>query len=156
MPGPYLSTGAFRTRVTANSASQEEEVGIWRFEGGKIYRYMRAGDLIPAGENVRMDFSVVTGSPGLIGGQVLQTSGPTNVFLGIAETTLASGNYGWITVYGPATARVATNQIPGGSLGPDVTATGVLSIRNTSHFMVGALALQTGLSAGSAVFVIGL
>lgn len=86
------------------------------------------------------------------GGQVLQTSGVTNMFIGIAEVTMAKDVFGWITIYGPATARVATTTIPLSPLGPSAD-TGVLSIRNTSHFNAVALAVESGLSFGSAIFI---
>ena len=149
-PGPYLNTGPFRTAITANDATQQEELGVWRFEAGKILRYVRAGALIPRFESVRGQFDVTTAA--LMGNQVLQTSAATDIFFGVAETTLASLNFGWITTYGRATARVVAGEIPGSPLGPSST-TGVLTIRNTSHFNAVALALQSGLSAGSAIFI---
>ena len=152
MPGPYLSQGAFKTRITANDTTQQEELGIWRFEAGKILKYVKAGALIPAGEAVVLDSTVAGGSPLLMGQQVLQVSAITNMIAGIAETTLASLNFGWITTYGPATARVVTNANPGVILGSSAT-TGVLSTWGVSNLHGMAVALQTGLSAGSAVFV---
>lgn len=146
-----MNIGALRTTITANDTSQQEELGVWRFEAGRILRYVRAGALIPRFESVRGDFTVTTAA--LMGNQVLQTSGATDMFFGVAETTLASLNYGWITTYGPATARVDSALIPGSPLGPSST-TGVLTIRNTSHFNAVALALQSGLSMGSAVFIV--
>src|SRR3990167_2936716 len=142
MPGPYLSTGQFRTRVTANDPEQQEELGIWRFEAGKVLRYVKAGALIPAGEAVQVDSSVVSGSPLLIGHQVIACAGATNVFAGVAESTIASLRFGWVTTYGPATARVEA-LAPGSAIGPSGS-TGVLTIRNTSHFNAVAVALASG------------
>lgn len=118
---------------------------------------MKAGTaVIPAYEAVTRDATVTSATAALIGNQVVQTSGPTDLLLGIAEVTLPANNYGWITVYGPATGRVATagagGEIPGAILGPSSN-TGVLSIRNTSHFNAAAIAISSGLSAGSAIFV---
>lgn len=148
-PGPYLNVGPFKTRITANDTTQQEELGVWRFEAGKVLRYVKAGALIPAGEAVKLDSSVTTAA--LMGHQVLQTSGATDMMLGIAEVTLANLGFGWVTVYGPATGRVATTAA-GAGIGPSAN-TGVLSISNTSHFNAAAIAMQTGLSAGSAVFI---
>jgi len=148
LPGPYLNQGAFRTRITQQDSTQEEELGIFRFEAGKILRYCRAGDLIPRFESVRLD----TARHISVGGQVLQTSGVTNMFVGIAEVTMAKDNFAWVTIYGPATGRVAAGEIPLSPLGPSAN-TGVLSIRNTSHFNAVAIAVESGLSAGSAVFI---
>mgnify|MGYP001574359104 CR=1 FL=1 len=151
MAGPYLSTGQFRTRITANDAEQQEELGIWRFEAGRVLRYVKAGALIPAGEIVQIDSSVVSGSPLLIGHQIIAAAGATNLCAGVVEATIASLRFGWVTTYGPATARVDA-VAPGSALGPSAL-TGVLTIRNTSHFNAIAVALTSGLSAGSAVFV---
>ena len=150
MSGPYLNTGPFKTKITANDTTQQEELGVWRFEAGKVLRYVKASALIPAGEALKMDSSVTTAA--LMGMQVQASSGATDMFFGIAETTLAALNFGWVTIYGPATGRVVTADAAGAGLGPSAN-TGVLSIRNTSHFNAAAIAIQTGLSAGSAVFV---
>jgi hypothetical protein len=153
MPGPYLNSGPFRSTIRdAHVIGPLEELGVWRFEAGKVLRYVKAGALIPAGEAVRFDTSVAGTSAALLGNQVLQASGATDVFAGIAEVTLPNLSFGWITMYGPATGRVVSATIPGSPLGPS-TLTGVLDIRNSSHFNAVAVALQSGLSAGSAVFI---
>lgn len=108
--------------------------------------------MIPAFEVVTHDSTVTSATAALVGNQVVQASGDTNMFLGIAEVTMAGSNYGWITTYGPATARVVSAVIPMQPLGPG-SSTGVLSIRNTSHFNAAALAVASGLSMGSTVFV---
>lgn len=156
-PGPYLNTGQFSTLVTANDPTPQEELGVWRWDAGRVLRYVKAGTaVIPRFEAVTRDSAVTSSTPALIGNQVVQTSGATDLLLGIAEVTLAGSNYGWITAYGPATARVRFSagggEIPGAILGPSGD-TGVLSIRNTSHFNAAAIAISSGLSMGSAVFV---
>ena len=150
MAGPYLNTGPFKTRITDTHAiGPQEELGVLRFEAGKILRYVKFGALVPAGESVRLDFSVTTAA--LMGAQVLQTSAATDMFMGISEVTGPLLNFGWVTIYGPATGRVNLDAA-GSGLGPSGN-TGVLSIRNSSHFNAVAIAMQTGLSAGSAVFI---
>lgn len=153
MSGPFLNTGIFQTKITDNDLiGPKEELGVWRYEAGKVLRYVKSGALIPAGECVKADVTVTTAA--LFGAQVLQCSAATDMFLGIAETTLASLSFGWVTIFGPATGRVATagNEVPGAAVGPS-TNTGVLSVRNTSHWNAIAIAMQSGLSAGSAVFI---
>lgn len=152
MPGPYLNVGPFKTAVDETVTDQRlaDELGVWRFEAGKILRYVQAAALIPRFEALRVDATVTTA--GLIGHRVLQTSGATDMFMGIAEVTFPNLGFGWATIYGRATARVVAGEIPGSPLGPSST-TGVLTIRNTSHFNAAAIALQSGLSAGSAIFV---
>ena len=152
MPGPYLNSGLFSGPASQNDLiGPAEEIGIWRYDAGRIVRYVKSGSLIPRFESVRVDGTVSTAA--LIGHQVVQTDGQTNMFFGVADShTFANLSYGWVTIYGPATARVDTTVIPNSALGPN-SQTGVLTIRNTSHFNAVAVALQSGLSAGSAVFI---
>lgn len=159
-PGPYLNQGAFKTTISANDATPQEELGIWRFEAGKIYKYVKvtssATSPIMAGAAVKSDSNFATQTAALAGNQVVFSSGVTNLVLGIAETTLAAANYGWLTCYGPATAMVVSNVIPDSLLGPSAS-TGVLGIIGSTSNIVGlnpmGITIQTGLSAGSAVFV---
>ena len=151
-PGPYLNIGVFQTKITDNDlVGPKEELGSWRYEGAKVVRYVKSGSLVPQYEGLKLDATVTTAA--LMGNQVLQCDGLTNMFFGVADNaTFANLSFGWVTMYGPATARVATTTIPESSLGPSAN-TGVLSIRSTCHFNAVAVALQTGISAGSAVFV---
>lgn len=152
MPGPYLNSGIFQTRITDNDVvGPKEELGVWRYEAGKILKYVKSGALIPKLEGVRIDFTVTTAA--LMGNQVLSIDAPTSMLVGVAETTFASLSFGWVTVYGPATARVNPAAAAGNTLVPS-TATGVLAPAVITG-MAPALSLAAGLSGGSAVFVRG-
>ena len=146
MAGPFLNTGVFQTRVTDTDTTQKEELGVLRFEGAKLYRYSKAGALIPAYSALKLDTSVSTAA------QVVQTSTDTDMFFGIAEVTIALNSFGWATIYGPATSRAQTGVVPGVALGTS-NFTGVLGIRQVSHFSAAGLAVATGLSAGSSIFI---
>lgn len=150
MPGPYLNQGVFRTTVSQVDTTPQEELGIWRFEAGKILRYVKANAAIPAGASVKADAPIVTAA--LMGNQVVGTTGVTDMLLGVMETTLPLGQYGWITCFGPATAMVVTNTIPAQGLAPGASS-GVLGIAATCNYNAAAVAIQTGLSAGSAIFI---
>jgi len=151
MPGPYTNIGGYQTRINANDTTQREELGSWRYEAGKVLRYVKASAIIPSGAAVKIDTTVTTAA--LIGNQVILTIAPTDMCVGIAETTLSALNFGWITCYGPATASVSTQAAaPGQYVGPSSTS-GVLAVASTSLFNAAAVALQSGLSAGSAVYV---
>src|SRR5882724_5539788 len=128
MPGPFLNSGIFQTRVTDTSTTAQEELGVWRFENGKIYRYNKAGALLLAYQALKLD----TTTGGQLGAQVIQVTTDTDVFLGVAEVTIALNSFGWITTYGPATCRVAVAAVPGVALGP-ANATGALTIRQVSN-----------------------
>lgn len=150
MPGPYLNEGAFKTKVTdvvtSTDTVSREELGIWRFDAGRILRFMQAGSNIFPGEAVTLNTAVVAGT------SVIQTSADTNLLFGVAEVSMPLNYYGWVTIYGPATARAGVNVAIASGLGPNV-ATGVLTIRNTSHFNGAAIAMAAGVSSGSAVYI---
>ena len=152
MPGPFINTGAFATRASDNDAvGPKDELGVWRFEAGKILRYVKSGALIPRYEAVTVDETVSTAA--LLGNQVLQTGTISEMLFGVADqATFANLSFGWVTVFGNATARVAAGTVPGAYLAASA-ATGVLSGLGASNMQVGALALQSGLSAGSAVYI---
>jgi len=153
MPGPFLNTGVFQTRITDNTSTQQEELGVLRVENGKVLRYVKAGALIPAYSACKFDTSVTTGAALTAVAQVVQTNAQdTDMFIGVAEVTMALNSFGWLTIYGPATARTTTGIVPGVALGPS-SLTGVLGIRQISHFYTAGLAVQSGLSAGSAVYI---
>lgn len=156
MPGPFLNTGAFGDLVTETHTVPREELGVWRFEAGKILRYVKAGALIPRYEGVMWDENA-TATAALFGNQVVQCIGESHLLLGIADqATFALNTYGWITAFGQATARVVTNTVPGNTLGIG-TVTGVLArIQTSTNFLPKAIAVQTGLSAGSAIFITSL
>lgn len=148
-PAPYLNIGIFKTRITDTNTVADEEVGIWRAEAGKILRYVKASAPINQYMAVAFDTTVTTAA--LMGNQVRTTQVAADPFYGIAEVTLPNLGFGWVTVYGPATARVATATVPGVYLAAS-TASGILTTAvGASGFA--AIALQTGLSAGSAIYV---
>lgn len=151
MPGPFLNIGQFSTSVSQNDTVQKEELGVWRFEGGRVLRYVRSGAVIPQFSAVTAQTNLATAA--LFGNQVIPTSARTHMLFGVADNSaFASGSFGWITVFGVATGRTTTGTTPGTVLQPG-TATGVLDVWASTNLQAFALALQTGLSAGSAVFV---
>ena len=154
-PGPYLNSGLFGGPGTQNDlVGPKEELGLWRFDAGRILRYVKSGSLIPRNEAVRLDFTATTAA--LIGRQVVQTDAPTNILFGIADNhTFANLSFGWVTVYGNATSRVTIDLASGIRLGPTAT-TGVLGVTQNSSFQGQAIALATGVSSGSAVHVCAL
>ena len=152
-PGPFLNQGVFGSPATETQTVPAEELGVWRFEAGKILRYVKASALIPRYEAVGWDITATT-TAALFGTQVLSAIGETGMLLGVADqATLPLNGYGWITAYGPATARVVTNELPGQRLGCGGQTGVLLRLQITTYFMPRAIAVQTGLSAGSAVFI---
>lgn len=112
--------------------------------------------MIPRYEAVRFD-EAATATAALFGNQVRATSGETDILLGIADNaTFANLSYGWITCQGQATARVVTSTIPGARLAPGGSTGVLLTIQTTTYMLPKAIAVQTGLSAGSAIWVTAL
>jgi hypothetical protein len=163
LAAPYLNIGAWVTTTTANTTTVDETLGALRFDGGKVYRFARmTGGAATAGQAVTYVADSTT-SVALCGS--MTTANTTAALVaGIAETALTSGNYGWITVYGPATALVNTGALINDALVPATTA-GALTQQDTLYTAAGAgttgspqtvstvVALTTGVIAGSSVFV---
>jgi hypothetical protein len=91
----------FRTALTSNETTAQEELGRLRFEydstnGEKVYQYIKAGSAIAAGDNV-----VWTGITGYTA-SVVTTAATTGLMrvIGVGLGTITSGSYGWIQVRG--------------------------------------------------------
>jgi len=105
----------FNTVLTANDSSAQEELGSFRFEDGKIYKYVYFADAVTAAEGapvlmdgtynykVTVDYSEAAGSadPALV--------------VGVALTTNTPEYYGWIQIYGVATVKV-TDKVTAGDM----------------------------------------
>lgn len=104
MAGPYLNQGAFKTRVTDTHTTQQEELGAIRFDGGRILRYCKANGALIGGNAVKWDDTTGT--------RVIATTASADPMCGVAETAIASGSFGWITVYGRAAASVWSGDSP--------------------------------------------
>lgn len=135
MAGPYLNQGAFKTRVTDTHTTQQEELGILRFDGARILRYCKAGAALVGGNAVKLDDTTGT--------HVIATAASVDPVYGIAETAIASGSFGWITVFGKAFASVdSTATAAFDKLQPTATA-GMLSRALVSSSTYG-VALEAG------------
>src|SRR5687767_14623506 len=109
MAGPFLNQGVFSSPATETHTVPQEELGVWRFEAGKILRYVKAGTAINRYAAVMWDESA-TVTAALFGNQIMCGIGESHMMLGVADqATLSINNYGWITVYGPATCQVTAN-----------------------------------------------
>lgn len=158
MAGPFLHSGAWVTAVTANDSTKKEELGALRWENGKIYRYVQASAATIT-QYGAVRFTSTAGNVVALTSAVT-TAAPCSV-AGIAETALTTSYYGWITVFGVATALVDTSALiqevlqAGGTAGTlcepiTVGATTVTGVANSNKV---AFALTTGVIAGSAVFI---
>lgn len=159
MAGPFIHSGAWVTAVSANDSTQKEELGILRFEGAKLYRYVKGTAAnITAGQACSY---AADSSTSIITTAAASTATAQSV-AGIAETAITSGSFGWLTVSGPATALVDTGARVHDCLTGATTA-GALAAVNTIHGAVATtgannalktiMSLTTGVLTGSLVFV---
>jgi hypothetical protein len=140
MPGPFLSDGVFIGPVTSVDTTQQNELGIMRWDASRILQYVKFNSYVTPNDWVQLDYPT-----GAVGGltnaaaanafnyQVIDLQGnPTFCPWGVWEgPTIALGNFGWITRLGPATAKVSSTAIAGLDLRP-AGVTGVLGAIGTS------------------------
>lgn len=99
----YINDRIFNTVLTANDSAAQEELGSFRFEGGKVYKYVYFADAVTAaiGAPVIMDgtynYKVTV--------DVSEGAGVGSV-AGVAITTNTPLYYGWVQIYGAATVKV--------------------------------------------------
>ena len=98
----YINDRIFNTVLTANDSAAQEELGSFRFEGGKIYKYVQFQDAVTA----------AAGAPCVMDGTynykvtVDISAGITDCPAGVALTTNTPEYYGWMQTYGVGTVRV--------------------------------------------------
>jgi hypothetical protein len=138
--GPFIHSGAWMTAVTAADTSAKEELGVLRFENGRVYKYVRAVDgAIGAG--------FVAEYSGTGGTTVRLAVASAQIYAGVAETALSSGNYGWVTVQGLTSAMCNSSVTAGNGLIVAGTA-GMLTVATSASLArAQAIALTTGLGS---------
>lgn len=81
--------------VTATHTTQQHELGLFVRDGGKEYRYVKAGGTIGANVAVKIataDVATVSGNAGAVDG--------------VSHVAIASGSYGFIQTRGEVVANV--------------------------------------------------
>jgi len=142
----------FNTVLTADDSTAQEELGAFRFENGKIYKYVQFQDAVTA----------AAGAPCVMDGTynhkvtVDLSLGITDCPAGVSLTANTATYYGWIQTYGTATVKVTDYVTAGDYLLPsadnfwglvtrvikDATGTAALDITISGH-VAGAMALAT-------------
>lgn len=94
----------FPDKVTDYSATAQNGIGVLRFEGDKVYRYIKAhsdltGDALAARNLVSYIVNAAAGTNGFI---VTNKSADVNTTAGVAVSAIPESYYGWIQVGGPA------------------------------------------------------
>jgi hypothetical protein len=162
MAGPFLNQGAWRTSITAMDSTQQEELGALRFENGKAYKYVKATAASIAA-NSAASHSDTTGT--LVVLTPAASTATARSVAGIAETAFTTSGFGWLTVYGTATALVDTNAVQHVVLQAATTAGALAGAFTISAAIVTTggynsnkicEALTTGVITGSMIFIRGL
>lgn len=93
----------FNTVLTANDSTAQEELGAFRFEDGKIYKYVQHTDAV----------TTIAGGPVLYNGtnntivtSDLNGGAGAGAIAGVALVGNTAGYYGWIQIHGMATIKV--------------------------------------------------
>jgi len=126
MPAPAQGVDPLRVDTTAQYASGYE-IGDPRggtFAGNTI-KYVQANGAITAADAVKIDFAATAANRRFT---VIRTAAVSDRLEGIANVTLASGQFGWITVNGffPNASNLNAG-VAGSTLAPSATA-GALTI----------------------------
>ncbi len=103
----------FQTRLTDTLTTDKEGVGTLRFEGNKIYKWVKYNDGAGTVSSVAAYVAYYYGVSGdaVTGGYEnnVVTMDRTDAYLGagVFQAAIADGSYGWIQIKGPATLAVA-------------------------------------------------
>lgn len=93
----------FNTVLTADDSSAQEELGGFRFDGGKIYKYVQFQDSISAAEGAPVIYDGTSSYKVTVD----QDAGAgTGSVAGVALTNNTEGYYGWIQLHGPAVVKI--------------------------------------------------
>ena len=117
----------FATQLTANDTSDKEGIGVIRFEGNKVYKYVQyeAATAAVAGVAGEACYYYAPGGVGTTGytNSVVTSdlSDSAEVGAGILQAALADGEYGWIQIKGEATLTI---NLTAGADGDPLTPTG--------------------------------
>jgi len=131
---------------TRRSTTAEAPLGSVQFDAvGNKYRYIKAGATIAQYDALQFNGSAAGWD------DVRPTSAVGQVVIGSATAAFASGEYGYILEAGVGTVKVAAGTAAGSSLVSSATA-GTLALGAATDIAYRpAVALVTGVAAGSAV-----
>ena len=87
----------FGDKVTDTSTTALNGLGVLRFEGNKVYRYVKATDAVTLRAIVS---HVANGTAGTDDWTVVKGSATVTAPAGVAIGAIANGSYGWVQVGG--------------------------------------------------------
>jgi len=111
----------FQTKVTANDSTAKEGLGVLRFEGNKVYQYVRVVDkAVTEGDSV----CPASTAEGIVTADRVGGSQLAFKTKGVAIGAISSGYYGWILKQGIGTVQCDGGVVAGDGLVPHATADG--------------------------------
>ena len=87
----------FPDKVTGSSTTAQNGLGVIRFEGDKVYRYVKTSGALVARDFVSYVANAVVGTDDFI---VVKAAATVTAPAGVAIGTIALGSYGWIQIAG--------------------------------------------------------
>lgn len=111
----------FLTPLTTNDASDKEGVGTIRFEGNKVYKYVKYDDgaAVAAVAGNACYYLAAGGAQDSV--VTSDVSASVNIGAGILQSVLTDQYYGWVQIKGPA---VMASALSAGADGNALTAVG--------------------------------
>lgn len=145
----------FPDNVDDSSTSQQNGLGIIRFEGNKEYRYVQVVDKALAAGDVAC---IASTADGIVTADVSGGSQVAAMARGVAVAAIASGSYGWIQTKGVCTINCDGTVVTGSGLVPSASTDGVAdvvdatsNVTNTEYKVFGfALTQDSGTTNGTA------
>jgi hypothetical protein len=127
MTGPYFPGYVVKGGVSDITATAEHELGRLTFDRGRILQYVKFASGAAKYNWMELDVATTAGDDKANTVRIVAGDGATGAVLGVAEYGATANNYGWITRFGGATAKVAVTSAIGVPLTNPGNATGVLS-----------------------------
>lgn len=143
-PGSFYPSGG----DTKRSTTAEAELGSRAYDSAdREYTYVKAGAAIAANDAVMFNGSALGFD------DVRPTAAAEQVVAGVATAAFSSGDYGYIQTRGRVTCKTVNGIAAGSSLSTNATA-GTLKIAIVGDLaQANAVALVTGVTAGSAIYL---
>lgn len=134
---------------TTTSTTRKFRLGtVKRDVAGTEYTYVKAGAAIAQYDAVRLAGSAAGFD------DCRPTSAAGQIVFGAAQVAIASGSYGWVATRGKCTAKVVAATAAGSPLVTNATA-GTLALADaTAIANRPAMALVTGVAAGSGIVLV--
>jgi len=145
----------FPDDVDDSSTTQQNGLGIIRFEGNKEYRYVQVVDKALAAGDVAC---IASTADGIVTADVSGGSQVAAMARGVAVSSIGTGSYGWIQTKGVCTINCDGSVATGSGLVPSASTDGVAdvvdatsNVTNTEYKVFGfALTQDSGTTNGTA------